>query len=143
MIVVFDQVAEKFEKMTRDATDWLTINSTSIELPPLVRRRTSVIIQIPKDADGEYYSAIVFNRPQVELDTSPAETAKRSSLITALVKANEKSSCQILKFSAEKGDDGFVRLASLIHNHRGTFVCRRKLPIDYTTQPVIPSIKEK
>lgn len=87
-----------------------------IELRPLGRRRIPIMVAVPKDATGERYVALTFDRADLQLDTSPAARTRRSVMIRAYAQGTGTTGAEITRFEATRKPNGVIDLSVRFRN---------------------------
>ena len=100
----------------RSGRELLVLKSPEIELRPLAKRRVSLMVSIPRDASGEYYSAVTFDRDDLDLSKDPAQLARRSVLLRIQAQGTGTPSVEITDFSATRLPNGAVEFVTRFKN---------------------------
>jgi len=100
----------------RSVKDLINIGQKEISLEPRGRRRVQVVYSLPKRATGEYYGAVVFDRPDLKLSGAPEEVARRSSLVRIVAQGTGTIAASVENFRAAVQPDGGVRFSLRLRN---------------------------
>jgi P pilus assembly chaperone PapD len=111
-----DLVAPRKAPHGRSARPMLTLPQQTLVLRPMARRRLPVAIRMPKDAQGEAYAAVAFDRAGAALDTSPVAVARRSALLRITAQGEGRAAAEIDSFTAERRPNGAVRFTLNVRN---------------------------
>ena len=104
-------------KQDRSAAEWLQLRYTNLELMPLSIRKIPILVDIPRDASGERYAAITFDRKDIDLDDSPRGCAKRSVLLQVLAQGTGKPSAKVETLTASLKSNGVIELSTQVKNN--------------------------
>jgi hypothetical protein len=91
--------------------EWLRI-----VLRPLIRQRIPLTVMMPKDARGERYAAVLFDREDVKLDASPAGQARRSVALRLCAKGTGAPEAEIVEVKSEREPSGTLRVVARVRN---------------------------
>lgn len=94
----------------------MDLHQYEIELRPLSRRRIPVIVALPKEATGEEYAAVTFDRADVQPDALPGNRVRRSVLFRAYAQGTGTASADITHFEATRKPNGAIDLSVRFHN---------------------------
>ncbi len=103
-----DRVSKDTPFHGRSASNYLSLQSAEIELPPLAKRRLPVSIILPKETTGEYYAAVSFDRVDIKLSDSPTELARRSVLARVQAQGTLEPMAEIIDLKAERQESGII-----------------------------------
>ena len=76
-----DLIVREVPPHGRSAAGMLLISGKDFKILARSKKRVPVTIALPRDASGEYYAVIVFDRPETELENSPEALLRRSLLV--------------------------------------------------------------
>ncbi|NQU44521.1 hypothetical protein HQ520_14615 [bacterium] len=88
------------------ASGWIDVRSPEITLRPLGKSRVPLFVSLPKEAIGEGYAAVAFNRDGVNLDDSPAERSRRSARLRVIAEGSGVRSAEIEAFESARLPNG-------------------------------------
>jgi len=111
-----DRVSAEAPSHARSGRALVRLMQPEIELAPLSRRRVPVVVSLPKEATGERYVAIAFDRADMELDASPAGRTRRSSLLRVYAQGTAKTEAAITRFDAVRQPNGAVQFRVTYQN---------------------------
>lgn len=102
----------------RSVAAMLSLPRSEFELRPLARARVPVLVTLPKDATGEYYAAVVFNRAGRDVAESDADRLRRTVLIPIYASKTGQPAAEIKDFTVEEQPSG-ARLYTLRYANTG------------------------
>ncbi|MBE7559023.1 hypothetical protein HS125_08765 [bacterium] len=76
-----DLVETRAPAAHRSAASFLSGSLGEIELPPLGRRRVPIAVALPREASGEYYAAVCFQRAGLDASETARSRARHSLLL--------------------------------------------------------------
>ncbi len=94
----------------------LKLQEQQLDLQPLSRRRVPFFVTMPTGSEGEYDGAVTFERADVQLDASPRERSRRSTLVRARAQGTGRTAADILDFRAERQPNGAVRFTARLRD---------------------------
>lgn len=94
-----DLIVGEIPPHKRSAANMLLISRKDFKVLPRSKRRVPVTVALPRNARGEYYAALVFDRPEIELENSPEALLRRSILIRVSGMEKSQQSLIIEKFT--------------------------------------------
>jgi len=100
----------------RSGRDWVLLGEKKVELRPLSRQRVPLTVALPKDATGERYAAVLFNREDVTLDASAHGQARRAAMLRVLAQGTGTQNAEIVDLRAERGPSGAFRFVGRVRN---------------------------
>jgi len=111
-----DRVSADKPPHGRSGLAWVTLRTEKLELRPLSRQRVPVTVSLPKDADGERYAAVSFDRTDVELDDSATERTRRSARLRIWAEGTGEQGAEIVELRAARQPNGVIELAAEFKN---------------------------
>jgi len=111
-----DLIADSKVPHGRSGRDAVTLRQPEIQLRPLSRRRVPITIALPKEAAGERYAALTFDRADVQLDASPAGRVRRSTMVRIYAEGTGEISGQISQLEATRKPNGEIDLILQFRN---------------------------
>ena len=103
-----DLVTSKAPQHARSGTELVSLRRDKLELRPRSRRRIPVMLQLPRDATGEHYAAVCFDRTDISLDDSPKARAARSALLGIEAQGTGRLGANIVDLAAKRQPSGIV-----------------------------------
>jgi hypothetical protein len=100
----------------RSGRNTVKIRQPEIELHPMSRLRVPIIVSLPKDASGEQYCALTFDRTDVQLDMSSTGRMRRSTMIRIYADGTGEINAEITGFEAFRKPNGAVDLQLQFRN---------------------------
>jgi hypothetical protein len=103
-----DLVIEESVPHGRSGREYLSLRLPRLTLRPRAVMRIPVAVSLPREADGEYYAAVTFERTDRTLSADPRDQSRRSSLIRASVPSSARPTASVLEFSAHRQPNGAI-----------------------------------
>jgi len=111
-----DLITESAALHGRSARDAVTLREQAIQLRPLSRCRVPITVALPKEAAGERYAALTFDRADVQLDASPAGRVRRSTMVRIYAEGTGQIIGEIMRFEATPQPNGAIDLTMQFRN---------------------------
>jgi hypothetical protein len=111
-----DMVSDEEPPHGHSGKAFVEIPQQELELGPLSRRRVPLIVSLPKEATGERYIAVTFDRSDIQLDASPANRTRRSVLVRAYAQGTGTTEAEITQFEATRKPNGAIDLSVQFRN---------------------------
>ena len=111
-----DTVSEKPAFHKRSGRSLVTLRQPEIELRPLSRRRVPLMISLSKEATGEFYVAVTFDREDIQLDASPEGLARRSVMVRMWAQGTGVPAAQVTRWTADRQTNGIVEFSANVRN---------------------------
>jgi len=105
-----DLITDSVAPHGRSGRGAVEIRQPEIALRPMSRRRVPITVSLTKDAVGEQYCALTFDRTDVQLDTSPAGRARRSTMVRIYAQGTGQINGEITGLEATRKPNGAVDL---------------------------------
>ncbi len=111
-----DIISDSNELHNRSGLETIEMREKTIELRPLSRQRLPLMVTLPKQALGETYAAVTFNRTDIQLDDSAAGRTRRSTKIRIYARGTGDIIAEITKLEASRRPNGAVEMILRFNN---------------------------
>ncbi len=111
-----DLVSEEGPFHGYSGRELISLRQTEIDLPPLGKRRIPLTFSLPTGTTGERYAAVTVDRKDLQLDSSPTERARRSTLISMKSEGTGETAAEISSFEAIRKPTGAIELKVHVKN---------------------------
>ncbi|MCG3178535.1 MAG: hypothetical protein BIFFINMI_00863 [Phycisphaerae bacterium] len=121
----------------RPGLEWVKLGQETVELRPLTRQRVPLTVVLPKDATGERYAAVLFNRADIKLDASSHGQARRSAMLRIGAQGTGSMVADVAEFTASRQPSGAVLFAARVRNS-GDVSIRPEVRVSLSTPAAQP-----
>jgi hypothetical protein len=94
----------------RSGSPLISLPRSEFTLRPLAKSRIPINVALPREAVGEYYAALCFDRADIELDASPSGRLRRSVLIRMISGKGSQYGMEVEKLTATRKPSGVVEI---------------------------------
>lgn len=86
----------------RSGREYVSVRTPDLTIPARRKKRVSLAAVLPRDARGDFYAAVCFERTDVDVERTPESMGRRSVKVRMTAQGTEQHACEIVSFDCNR-----------------------------------------